>query len=202
MRLGKVVKSNSHWDYVVQLDDALDVELPPQPEDYGLGSFVKFEDELRHWAVGVIYNTQLFNPQFNQAGPRLNPDPDPVFTPDLVQETRVLLSAVLIGSLVSRNDLGVEVQFGQQGVPPTVVPINTPVSCLTVAELATFHRNPAGNAQFSYYAHLLRSGGPLATEIVRQIVQSLMPIFNETERRALGILGQDLAWRHTLSSLR
>lgn len=198
MRLGKVVKSNSHWDYVVQLDDALDVEWPPQPEDYGLGSFVQFEDEARHWAVGVIYNTQLFNPQFNQAGPRLNPDPDPVFSPDLLQETRVLLSAVLIGSLVDIEGT----KFGQQGVPPVVIPINTPVSRLPADEFIAFHRNTAGNAQFSYYAHLLRAGGPLATEIVYQIVQALMPVFNDTERRALGILGQDLAWRHTLSSLR
>lgn len=198
MRLGKVVKSNSHWDYVVQLDDALDVESPPQPEDYGLGSFVQFEDQSRHWAVGVIYNTQLFNPQFNQAGPRLNPDPDPVFSPDLLQETRVLLSAVLIGSLVHENGT----QFGQQGVPPVVIPINTPVSRLSTDSLGAFHRNAAGHAQFSYYAHLLRAGGPLATEIVREIIQTLMSIFNETEQRALGILGQDLAWRHTLSSLR
>ncbi len=200
MRLGKVVKSNSHWDYVVQLDDALEVESPPQPEDYGLGSFVKFEDETRHWAVGVIYNTQLFNPQFNQTGPRLTPAPDPFFTPDLIQETRVLLSAVLIGGLVSSSETSTP--FGQQGVPAVVVPISTPVSCLAEAELIAFHRTATGQAQFGYYAHLLRAGGPLATEIVRQIVQTLMPLFNETEQRALGILGQDLAWRHTLSSLR
>jgi hypothetical protein len=63
MRLGKVVKSNSHCDYIVQLHDHMDVMHPPQSDDYGFGSFVKLEgSDGRHWAVGIIYNTQLFNP--------------------------------------------------------------------------------------------------------------------------------------------
>ncbi len=200
MRLGKVIKSNSHWDYVVNLDDALEVESPPQPEDYGLGSFVKFEDDSRHWAVGVIYNTQLFNPQLNQAGPRLTANPDSFFAPDLIQETRILLSTVLIGALVTPSP-STKIH-GKQGVPPTVIPINTPALSLTREELFAFHHNHQGQPQFNYYSHLLKAGGPLATDILQQILQTLMPLLNKTEQRALGILGQDLAWRQTLSSLR
>ena len=96
--LGKVVKSHSHCDYVVQLDTNNDVENPPAIEDYGFGQFVKF-DSHRHWAVGIVYDTQLFNSSFLNSGPRLTSAPDPVFTPDLVQDTCVLLNVVLVGSL-------------------------------------------------------------------------------------------------------
>jgi hypothetical protein len=56
MRLGKVVKSNSHCDYLVQLDDSMDYMNAPRPDDYGFGTFVQLfsndqaEDEYRHWA--------------------------------------------------------------------------------------------------------------------------------------------------------
>ncbi|MCS6815296.1 MAG: hypothetical protein NZ772_17210, partial [Cyanobacteria bacterium] len=55
MQLGKVVKSNSHCDYIIQVDDGMMVTHPPQPEDYGFGSFVALEDADRHWAVGIVY---------------------------------------------------------------------------------------------------------------------------------------------------
>ena len=35
-QLGKVVKSNTHCDYVVQLDDKIDVDYPPKPMTMGL----------------------------------------------------------------------------------------------------------------------------------------------------------------------
>ena len=47
-RIGKVVKSNSHCDYVIQVDDSHDVVTPPQPGDYGFGRFVALEDGDRH----------------------------------------------------------------------------------------------------------------------------------------------------------
>ncbi len=96
--LGKVVKSNSHCDYVVQLDTHNDVENPPEIEDYGFGQFVKF-DSHRHWAVGIVYDSQLFNSSFLNSGPRLTSAPDPMFTPDLIQDTCILLNVVLVGSL-------------------------------------------------------------------------------------------------------
>ena len=71
MKLGNVVKSNSHCDYIVQLDDSMEVSSPPLPDEYGFGSFVKLETHDRHWAIGLIYNSQLFNPAYLNTGPRL-----------------------------------------------------------------------------------------------------------------------------------
>lgn len=222
VRLGKVVKSNSHCDYVVQLDNVLDVASPPTPEDYGFGSFVKLETGDRHWAVGLIYNSQLSNPQFQSSGPRFTSEPDPFFTPDLVMETQTLLGVILIGSLacatesVLSGDLPSEgtlapsllsesrsnsvSMYGQQGIPRAVVPVNTPVLTLNQAEIHAFHHNQEQKPQFCYYSHLIRYGGSFATYLTQQVLAELFQnnLFTGAEQRALAILGKELAWRNTM----
>ncbi|WP_448560855.1 hypothetical protein [Trichothermofontia sp.] len=201
MRLGKVVKSNSHCDYLVEVDDSFGVADPPQPEDYGFGSFVKFEDLAgRHWAVGIVYNSQLFNPLFLNMGPRLSSEPDPLFTPDLIQETRTLLGVVLIGALVTQAPQ----PYGQQGIPRVVVPVNTPVFRMTAAEIHQFHRNQDQQPQFCYYSLLLRYGGSFAYHLTQQVLNDLADrqFFQGVEQRALEILCKELAWRNTMGAMR
>lgn len=201
MRLGKVVKSNSHCDYVVQLDDEKAVNNPPQPEDYGFGSFVKLEDTKgRHWAVGIIYNSLLDNPLFANNGPRLTSEPDLLFTPDLVTETRTLLGVVLIGSL----ECHAQQYYGSQGIPRVVVPVETPVSTLSQDEVYSFHRDANGQPQLSYYSHLLRFGGGFASQLTQQVLMELAAsnLFQESERRALQILSRELSWKNTMSAMR
>lgn len=198
MRLGKVVKSNSHCDYIVQVDDAMDVLSPPQPEDYGFGCFVKLETEQRHWAVGLVYNSQLSNPAFLNSGPRLTTEPDPMFSPDLISETRILLWTVLIGTLEATQ----APTYGRQGIPKVVVPVNTPVSRLSQSEIAAFHRDAEQQTQFSYYSYLLRSGGTFASQLVEQVLQDISPLFAGSDRRALEILCKELSWKHRMGAMR
>lgn len=198
MQLGKVVRSNSHCDYVVQLDDEIDVRSPPQPEDYGFGCFVKLETEARHWAVGLVYNSQLFNPTYLNTGPRLLSEPDPLFTPDQIRETRTLLWTVLIGTLEKIDT----VRWGVQGIPRIVVPVNTPVCTMSQGEVHSFHLNQEQQPQFCYYSHLLRSGGSFAGQLIEQVLQEIGPMFAGVDRRALEILGKELAWKHTVGMMR
>lgn len=201
MRLGKVVKSNSHCDYLVEVDDSFGVAEPPQPEDYGFGSFVKFEDlDGRHWAVGIVYNSQLFNPMFLNMGPRLSSEPDPLFTPDLIQETRTLLGVVLIGTLVTPA----KQPYGQHGIPRMVVPVNTPVVRMTAAEIHQFHLNENQQPQFCYYSLLLRYGGSFATHLTQQVLDDLADrqLFQGSEQRALEMLCKELSWRNTMGVMR
>jgi len=201
VKLGKVVKSNSHCDYVVQLDDTLGVVSPPNPEDYGFGSFVKLESQNpdRHWAVGLIYNSQLFNPQFLNSGPRLSSEPNPLFTPDLVTETRILLGTVLIGSLEPGGDR----PYGRQGIPRVVVPVNTPVVTMTEMEIHHFHCDRDQKPQFCYLSQLLRYGGTLAPHLAQQVLGELYDSqrFTTNDKRALAVLCKDLAWKNTVGTL-
>ena len=201
MKLGKVVKSNSHCDYVVQLDDKLEVSNPPQAEDYGFGSFVKLEDAGgRHWAVGLIYNTQLFNPMFLSNGPRLSSEPDPLFAPDLISETRTLLGTVLVGTLEVEGDR----TYGIHGIPRIVVPVNTPAHTMSQTEIHHFHLNQAQRPQFCYYSHLLRCGGSFAAQLTQQVLQELADssLFADADQRALEILCKELSWKNMMGAMR
>lgn len=198
VQLGKVVKSNSHCDYIVQIDDEMEVMYPPPPEDYGFGNFVKLETNDRHWAVGLIYNSQLFNPLFLSSGPRLTSEPDPQFTPDLIRDTRTLIWIVLIGRLEQQNNR----PYGWQGIPPVVVPVNTPVWRMDQQEVEAFHRDQQQRPQFCYYSHVLRSGGAFASQLIEQILQQIAPLFEGSDRRALEILRKELLWKHTMGAMR
>ena len=200
--LGKVVKSNSHCDYVVQLHDVYDVENPPAPEDYGFGQFVKLEKDGRHWAVGLIYNSQLFNPLFLNSGPRLSSEPDPVFTPDLISEVRTMLGTVLVGS--SETDRESAQSYGLHGIPRVVVPVDTPVYAMTHEEIYHFHLNRAGRPQFCYYSHILRSGGVFAAQLTQQVLDELIDskVFDGADQRALEILCKELSWKNTMGAIR
>jgi hypothetical protein len=197
-KLGKVVKSDSHCVYVVQVDDGMEVNQPPQPEDYGFGSFVKLETTDRHWAVGLIYNSQLFNPMFFNMGPRLSSEPDLLFTPDLISETRTLLWTVLIGTLDKQG----QDWYGQQGIPRIVVPANTPVWTMTEQEVHAFHLDQEQQPQFSYYSHLLNAGGTFASQLMAQVLEEISPLFGSSDRRALAVLSKELAWKHTMGTMR
>lgn len=199
-QIGKVVKSNSHCDYVVQLDDAMDVSEPPQTGDYGFGQFVRLEDQKRHWAIGVIYNSQLFNPLFQNSGPRLSTEPDPMFTPDLISETRTLLGVVLVGTMASQG----QNTYGVHGIPRIVVPVNALVCKMTQAEIHRFHLDSAGHPQFCYYSLLLRCGGRFAAQLTQQVLSELIEsnLFSGAGQRALEVLCKELSWKTTMAAMR
>ncbi|MGF1459782.1 MAG: hypothetical protein ACFBSG_12235 [Leptolyngbyaceae cyanobacterium] len=199
-RIGKVVKSNSHCDYVIQVDDGHDVVTPPAPEDYGFGRFVALEDGDRHWAVGIIYNSQLVNPMFLNNGPRLSSEPDPIFTPDLISETRTLLGVVLVGTLEQHR----ETLYGEHGIPREVVPVNTNVYSLDADTVHRFHCTAKGQPQFCYYSHLLRSGGLFAAQLTQQVLAELIDsqLFEGADQRALSVLCKELSWKNTMGAMR
>ena len=199
-RIGKVVKSNSHCDYVIQVDDHHDVVHPPNPEEYGFGQFVVLEDGDRHWAVGLIYNSQLINPMFLNNGPRLSSEPDPMFTPDLISETRTLLGVVLVGTLEQQT----KSTYGHHGIPREVVPVNTSVYTLAPELIHQFHRTVEGNAQFRYYSHLLKSGGLFASQLIQQVLTELIDsnLFTGADQRVLAVLCKELSWKNTMGVMR
>ena len=60
--IGKVVKSNTHIDYVCQVYGRGELLTPPLPTDYAFGEFVAIEldgatDDGCNLLVGIIYNT-------------------------------------------------------------------------------------------------------------------------------------------------
>jgi hypothetical protein len=216
MRIGKVVKSNSHCDYVIEVDDRLSVKTPPSPEDYSFGSFVKLETPERHWGVGIIYNTQLFNPAFLNSGPRLSSDPNPIYAPDLQSEIKTLVAVVMVGTLEPPEHLTLGSRtldmdskptqrphiYGEQGIPRLVVPVNTLAHKMQDQEIYQFHQNRQGDPQFAYYGLLLNCGGSFSDHLIHQVLNEISPMFFGAQRQALEILTKELSWKMTMGAMR
>ena len=66
----------------------------------------------------------------------------------------------------------------------------------------SFHQDEAGHTQFSYYSHVLKSGGLFASQLMEQVLGQMSDLFEGSDRRALDILRKELLWKHTLGMMR
>ncbi len=120
-KIAKIVKSNSHVDYIGRIIDALDADAPPQSSDYGFAQFVSMPLEDKTEVIGVVYDSQLANPDYANFGPRLSSLADlSVLSPDYLNEQGVLVGILLLGW----RDETAKVH---QSVPRRVIPANQDV---------------------------------------------------------------------------
>jgi hypothetical protein len=190
MLLGRVVKSNSHVDYVVQLFAPGEVAEPPLPEDYAFGSFVRIAVDGRgDGLVGVIYDTILLNPAYGTLGPRLSGEPQgTTFSPDYMPETATVVGVAIVGQV--RGD-GAEAVY-RQGVPAVAARVCSDVRRLTDDEFATFHRGEASPV-VAYLPRLLAMGNPAMPELLNGILTRLIAAFTDSSG-TLEVLRSNLDW--------
>ncbi len=186
--IGKIVKSNTHVDYVCQVYGRGESPVPPQPADYQFGAFVGIElEEEGGQLVGVIYNTLLLNPDFGTLGPRLSPRQElEVFTPDYLAETATLVGVFALG--------WIDGDGAHQGVPPLAAAVNSPVALLAEADLVAFHQDRDGQLSLRYVPLLLGQNNPLAPPLVLSIVDRLAELF-PAQRSRLAVMRNNIAWK-------
>lgn len=190
MRIGKIVTSRSHLDYVCWIYHPSEVPRPPEPASYAFGRFVRLEGD----AVGIIYDSQLQNPDFGNFGPRLSsPAEARVFTPDLLNEQATLVSLLLLGYF--------EGPHGVQGVPREILPVHSEVEILSEDDFVRFHRDPSGRMQLRYMPLVQSHGGPAGMTLLLSILDRLNELCPE-ERARLGVLRNALNWQRTIGALR
>ncbi len=198
MQIAKIIRSNSHVDYAARVLDSLETAAPPTIADYHFGQFVKVATDSRA-VIGVIYNSQLINPEYGNYGPRLSTPPElnAVFSPDYLNEQGVLIGILLLGGM-SANDAARK-RF--QGVPREVLPINAGVETMTADEVHAFHHNDTGALEFHYYAHVTTHAGPFAFQLLASIVEQLEPLTTDRERSRLAVLRRSLSWQQTMKAV-
>lgn len=196
MKIAKIVKSNSHIDYVGRVVDALDTMNPPVSADYGFAQFVKLPlDEDMTEVVGVIYNSQILNPDYGSYGPRLSPQPDlAVLSPDYLNEQGLLIGILLLGW---RDKIKNEVWHG---VPRCIVPVNQDVFALNETEFFDFHCNGEGKVRLHYYSQILSHAGDFGSYLLEKIFEQLAPMCCEEDQKRLRVLQTSLTWQRTLGS--
>ncbi|QBD80986.1 hypothetical protein EPA93_35470 [Ktedonosporobacter rubrisoli] len=223
--LGKIVKSDSHINYVCQIHGPHEVEDEPAPVDYAFGRFVRVairtrpaeqldslfayapenRQEPTSYAVGVIYDTILLNPAFGSLGPRLsNESQVELFSPDYIAEKAVLIYIMMLGMVEIAPDAGgnANVVSVTHGIPLVSLELGSEVETMSDEEVSAFHyfRDPVESGRQQRYLHM----GYLPHILTQR--SSLLPmvtlrIIDQLERlfpqnlALLSIVKRNFAWR-------
>jgi hypothetical protein len=197
IKLAKIVKSNSHVDYVGRVIDALDADEAPAATDYGFAQFVAMPLADGSEVVGVIYNSQLINPEYGNFGPRLSSVADnSVLSPDYLNEQGLLIGILLLGWR------DVAAKSNRQSVPRRVIPVNQDIYRMTEADVHSFHLNADGHIHLHYYSQIMTHAGPFSASLIEAIIEQLEPACAAEERQRLCVLKQALVWQRTVGGQR
>ena len=194
MLIAKITRSNSHVDYFARVLDSLETSVTLSPADFQFGQFVKI-DVGEEEVIGVIYNSQLINPDYGNYGPRLSTPAklNTVFSPDYLNEQGILISILLLGW---RDGDG-----SRQDTPRVVLPINSHVETMSDDEVRAFHYGGNGGLQAHYYSHVMTHAGLFAFQLLSAIVDQLERLADDPDRARLDVLRKTMAWRQTIGKM-
>jgi hypothetical protein len=224
MYIGKIVKSDSHINYVCQIYGPREVELEPNPADYAFGRFVRIavrseqtddhdaqvifalgkSSEPRTYATGVIYDTILLNPAFGSLGPRLSNETQvELFSPDYISEKAVLIYVMVLGMMEQRMIPGgqPEVLSIMHGVPLLSLELGSEIETMTDEEVQAFHyfSDPGDHDRkeylhMGYIPHIIAQRNSLLPMVTLRIIDQLECLFPEN-LSLLSIVKRNFAWK-------
>ena len=187
-RIGCIVKSNSHVEYVCQAWQEGELHSPPTADEYAFGKLVGIElDGIdSSAAVGVVFDTILHNPDFGNAGPHMMTVADsPVLAPDRLSETAILIGILTLGTIKGPDS--------SQGVIATTPRIGAEVWALDESQIRAFHDDHSRPAM-RYTPHLLAHSSPLVREVLLNLADQVAALFPE-DAQSLEIIRSNLAWQ-------
>lgn len=194
-RLGKIVKSNSHTDYVCQIFGVNETDHTPGNHEYAFGTFVRINlnEEEDRYLVGLIYDTVLLNPDFGRMGPRLSSEQDlQFFSPDYLNERAVLTGILVIGQVANGEVL--------QGVPPLAATSDASVMRPGEQAIIDFHHRQ-GQFQLTYLPDVIAQTGLLARNLLLQVIEQLTRLMPDS-KAILAVIADDLQWQLHINSMR
>lgn len=224
MFIGKIVKSDSHINYVCQIYGPREVELEPGPADYAFGRFVRvavrseqsddpglkvdlalgINYEPKAYAIGVIYDTILLNPAFGSLGPRLSNETQvELFSPDYISEKAVLIYMMVLGMIEQRMTPGgqPDILSIMHGVPQLSLELGSEIETMTDEEVRAFHffGDPHANDKrmylhMGYLPHIIAQRNSLLPMVTLGIIDQLERLFPEN-LSLLSIMKRNFAWR-------
>jgi hypothetical protein len=240
MEIGKIVKSYSHINYVCHIYGPREVEQEPAPADYSFGRFVRIairsekgdnhdarimaalgkSTEPQTYAVGVIYDTILVNPEFGSLGPRLSNETQvELFSPDYISERAILIYIMVLGMIEQRIIPAgkPEILSVMHGIPLPSLELGSDVEIMTGEEVRAFHYfsdreqeaqgvQPERGAMqerrqgrqpylhMGYIPHIIAQPNSLLPMVTLRIIEQLELLFPEN-LKVLSIVKRNFAWR-------
>ncbi len=189
VRIGTIVKSNSHISYLCRVYGPLEADTVPGPSDYAFGTFVSLSPSEQSGIrlVGIIKDTLLLNPEFGNVGPRLSTDLDlSVFSPDYLNERGVLVDVLVLGWREGGR--------AHHEVPSLAAQVGTCVDVMTPEDVCAFHRDVRGRFLIGYLPHLMTGSDPMLASLLYMALERLEPYFPE-QRRVVRVLMNNVAWK-------
>jgi hypothetical protein len=170
----------------------LETSDPPAPEHYQFGQFVLIPSADAK-AVGLIYNSQLINPEYGRLGPRLSSSQEmnQVFSPDLVDEQGVLIGVLLVG-WIDRE--------AHQGVPRAVLPVNSEVLSMSDQEVKEFHTDRRGQVALRYYSQVNSHARQFAPQLLLSVLDQLERLFGEVSKSEIALLRRTINWQQVFQN--
>src|SRR5260221_9194985 len=224
MNIGKIVKSDSHINYVCQIHGPLEFDQQPDPADYAFGRFVRIairseqsddhdaslqltpgrHSESQKYAVGVIYDTILVNPAFGSLGPRLSNETQvELFSPDYISEKAVIIYVMVLGMIEQRMIPGgqPEVLSIMHEVPLLSLELGSEIETMTDEEVQAFHyfSDPGDSDRkeylhMGYIPHIIAQRNSLLPMVTLRIIDQLEHLFPQN-LSLLSIVKRNFAWK-------
>lgn len=225
MSIGKIVKSDSHINYVCQIYGPREVEVELTPADYAFGRFVRIavrsaqnndstylthfgigvKQEPTNYAIGVIYDTILQNPEFGSLGPRLSNETQvELFSPDYIAEKKVLVYIMVLGMMEQRftQEGQAEILSIMHGVPLLALELGSEIETMNDDEVRAFHffrdnvrpDNPHPYLHMGYLPHIISQRNSLLPMVTLCIIDQLERLFPKN-LSLLSIVKRNFAWR-------
>ena len=197
VRIGSIVSSNSHLDYVVEVFRERDCDRPPElhEREFGQPVFIKKTiDGAEHVVMGVIYNTQLVDPDQGRTGPRLAQDDQAQFTPGYIEERTTLAGVALLGTATITDDRSIADPSHQ--MPRWTLEVEDTVYHCPDELTAKFH-TVDGQLQLAYIDRLVDIAGDLGAEVIVALINRLRSTLpdDDTSQRVLDVVEQNIQWQ-------
>jgi hypothetical protein len=197
VRIGSVVSSNSHLDYVVEVYKERDCDRPPElhEREFGQPVFIKkVVDGTERAIMGVIYDTQLVDPDQGRTGPRLAQDDQAQFTPGYIEERTTLAGVALLGTATINEARAIENPTHR--MPRWTLEVDDTVYQCPDQVTVDFH-TVEDQIQLAYLDRLVDIAGDLGAEVVIALIDRLRGMLPEDDpnRRVLDVVEQNVQWQ-------
>lgn len=197
VRIGSIVSSNSHLDYVVEIFKERDCDRPPElhEREFGQPVFIKkVIDGTEHAVMGVIYDTKLVDPDQGRTGPRLAQDNQAQFTPGYIEERTTLAGVALLGTAVISD--GRTITDPTHRMPRWTLEVDDTVYQCPDEVTVSFHTVDE-QIQLAYLDRLVDIAGDLGAEVIVTLIDRLRQMLPEDDpnQRVLDVVEQNIEWQ-------
>lgn len=197
VRIGSIVSSNSHLDYLVEVYKERDCDRPPElhEREFGQPVFIKKAvDGTERAIMGVIYDTQLVDPDQGRTGPRLAQDDQAQFTPGYIEERTTLAGVALLGTATINEARAIEDPTHR--MPRWTLEVDDTVYQCPDQVTVDFH-TVEDQIQLAYLDRLVDIAGDLGAEVIIALIDRLRAMLPEDDpnQRVLDVVEQNVQWQ-------